>query len=168
MKRTHSGDAGDDAVAQRASLVRAPVVGGEETVACTELSRGAEIEDREYAIADRYRSALPRWNLIAGGNSHPVLVRRSLMRRRKPDTTNGFGHVNTLSRTSSEANCVGSVGAWPSSHASRARAFDFAKRSRSRDVRRSRRSARDSWHSHGSTGRTAPRRRAPARWSRPW
>ena len=69
----------------------------------------------------------------------------------------------------------------PSSHASLARAFDFAQPveqrlrappparrpspcapSRCRAARRSRRCARGSWRSRGSTGRTAPPPRAPA------
>src|SRR5207247_1931244 len=100
MERAHHRFAGHDSVGQRAALVRATVVDGEKAI--------AEVEEGDLPPAGHRRAPLTRRDVLAGRDAQPPPV----------------AHACTPSMDWIGMNCIGCTGAWPSSQASRARAFD--------------------------------------------
>ena len=107
VQRAHHRGTGHDAVAERPALMWALRIGGKKPV--------AEIEQRQFAAADQHRPAFAGRDVVHRRHAYPSSV----------------AHASTVSIARIGVNCAGVLGVCPSSHASLARAFDFASRSSS-------------------------------------
>src|SRR5262249_43459145 len=108
VQRTDHRRAGDDAVAEGPASVRAAVPGREEAV--------PEVEHRNMATVHENLAPFARGEAVARRQPHAVMAAHVSVRPARSSAVSG-------------TNCVGCLGACPSSHASRARAFERCSRS---------------------------------------